>query len=223
MELQAHLREGIRNLSPDSNSRGLMFYINLSLMRAFIRIFYGDNKRAAWIRESFESAGFSIEKTVQSFDERVLYGGEGEDVLKWYGENIFLPPISARMDENWGRLLIDKNSLAATFLTSKLTELFYNTFTYCSKAEGTGIDISFSTEEGEYYEYLTINLSSPTGDRDKAVGGSGKGIKSLKEVLEMINFDPDGLEDTKSLETADSGDMYSLKLYMRKGLFIQEV
>jgi len=124
---------------------------------------------------------------------------------------------------SWDILNIKKNSYACDFIIEVLIEIFINQLTYCSKKINSKSKLEFDEVKQFDTDYLRV-IASNSIDKEfgNYRGGTEEGIKSLEEVLKMINSNFKGENELKQyIEINKNEDSYKMSILFRRDLFIR--
>lgn len=220
LELKTQFRKCIAKKNDlNENLVSLDYLINYAFERVLFRIFMESSERVLSIRSEFESVGLDIENLRIAFEQNIIVGRES--CFEWINSNIM--KIHNLKNEFWNILKIKKNSYACDFLIEVFIEIFINLLTYSSKKINSKNKLEFDEVKQFDTDYLRV-IASNSIDKEfgNYRGGTEEGIKSLEEVLKMINSNFKGENELKQyIEINKSEDTYKISILFRRDLFIR--
>ncbi|RKD25199.1 hypothetical protein SAMN02745883_01750 [Caminicella sporogenes DSM 14501] len=220
VELKTRFRKSIAKQNDLSNEIVCLDHlINYALERVLFRIFMESSERAMRIRNEFKLVGLDMEKLRVDFEKSIIVNEAS--CFEWINKNMM--EICKLQNESWEMLRIKKNSYASDFLIEVFIEIFINLLTYGSKKSNFKSTLEFDEVRVFNTDYLRLVTSNRIDEGFGTYrGGTEEGIKSLEEVLKMINSNFRGENELKQyIEVNKIENTYSMSILFRRDLFIR--
>lgn len=217
LAVQHHIRKGISRKASE-NSKSVMELIHYSLEMVLFRVFMEESERANYVRSILSKQGYSVDLIKEDFTEKIIY--KQEDIVSWFNRSLF--QFSIASDENWNMIFLSSDSGATAFIVEIFTEIFLNALTYGSNAKDSKIKLLLATEASGSSTFLKVMCSNSLDGLAGFTGGTYDGLKSLNELLKMVNFNTRAKTQSSTYLEQTKGSDFSLSLYIAKDLLIKK-
>ena len=155
----------------------------------------------------------NIEDWKKSFEDQVLYN-KNISASTWAKDK--LGKIDITRSDSWDTLKVVRDNYSHALLQSYFMELLFNTLKYRDYSD----DIWNSIVLNENQNYLIISLTNKIELKDAESVGMGKGLRGLKNDLEMLNGKSKGKKEKPYLSAGRKNNEYQVTLLLKKELFI---
>ncbi|HYE82327.1 MAG TPA: hypothetical protein VEG39_09195 [Clostridia bacterium] len=214
--IRKSFKSGIERPGTDA-CRDITYYINYSLERVVYKILMHDGSREKFIKMNLEKNGYDTGVLKKKFEDEILFNYVDDDMIDWFNKNLY--DIELEVQDAWKDFSIRFDSGAAATILEIFTEIFRNAITYGNKDKSNSIKIVLAKRTLYNNDYLLIKVSNPVDHDFTYTGSSGAGLKSMIELIRLINHNR-SKHIYEYMESVEKEGIYTVSIMLDRMLFI---